>query len=319
MKLLLENWREYTILNERINSLDPDSGRRFINGLLAEMSENDNVISIPDKEMAGIRKWGGLKGEPSFLGAGSRGSAYKFEDKVLKFTNDRDEAEGAALLAGKMHPNVYDVYGSGQRSRENMKNSTLTKQYTSYVVVYKFLNYPTNAMTDVAFKLYHHVRGKNKEMFYRWETSNSMKARELISEFVRSIKEDPMLLGATPDQNPSASENTLPKIKRIADDLGWSNEQHKLFEIMWTLIGGAYAHYLDSSEAVEEYANKITSDPRFEHFHQLALGLTFLKENGITFDDLKASNIMEKNGQAAIIDVGYSMIEGNPELPEIEQ
>jgi serine/threonine protein kinase len=72
-------------------------------------------------------------------------------------------------------------------------------------------------------------------------------------------------------------------------------------------------------EEAQEYTNKILNDPRLDYFHQLASGLTFLKENGIKFDDLKASNVMEKNGHAAIIDVGYSLIEGNPELPEVEQ
>ena len=69
----------------------------------------------------------------------------------------------------------------------------------------------------------------------------------------------------------------------------------------------------------EEYTSKIINDPRLDYFHQLALGITFLKENDIIFDDLKTSNIMEKGGQAAIIDIGYSMVKGDPELPEIDQ
>jgi len=53
------------------------------------------------------------------------------------------------------------------------------------------------------------------------------------------------------------------------------------------------------------------------HFHELALGLTFLEQNGVTFADLKTSNVMDKNGQIAIIDIGKSAVEGNPELPLI--
>ena len=53
------------------------------------------------------------------------------------------------------------------------------------------------------------------------------------------------------------------------------------------------------------------------HFHELALGLTFLEQSGVTFADLKTSNVMDKNGQVAIIDIGKSAVEGNPELPLI--
>tara|TARA_Y100000296_G_scaffold3106_1_gene4290 strand:- start:1322 stop:2269 length:948 start_codon:yes stop_codon:yes gene_type:complete len=315
MKLLLENWREYNRLNERINALDPDTGKRFVLDLLKEVSESDNIIQIPEEELAAIKEWGGLEGEPSFLGQGSRGKAYRFGDKVLKFTNDRRETEGAALLIGKPHPNVYDVIAAGSRTRENMERSTGTKQTAPYIIVYEFLDYPTNAMTDVAELLYYMIRRKDKQLFYNWENSSLKEAKELIAQFLQAIKEEPTLLG----EPASASTNVRPKIKEISDAIGWGPREHKLFETMWTLLGGAYNPYLNSVEEAQEYTNKILNDPRLDYFHQLASGLTFLKENGIKFDDLKASNVMEKNGQAAIIDVGYSLIEGNPELPEIEQ
>jgi hypothetical protein len=315
MKLLLENWRGYMLLNERINSLDPDSGKRFVLDVLKEVSEDDNSISIPDEEMAAIRSWGDLKGEPSFLGSGSRGSAYKFENKVLKFTNDRRETQGAALLVGKSHPNVYDVLAAGSRTKENMEKSSGTKRTAPYIIVYEFLDYPTNAMTDVAELLYYKIRRKDKQLFYNWESSSLEKAKELIAQFLQAIKEEPALLG----EPASASIDVRPKIKEISDAIGWGPREHKLFEIIWTLLGGAYNPHLNSVEEAEEYTNRILNDPRLDYFHQLASGLTFLKENGIKFDDLKASNVMEKNGHAAIIDVGYSLIEGNPELPEVEQ
>ena len=303
------------LLNERINSLDPDSGKRFVLDVLKEVSEDDNSIPIPDGEMAAIRSWGELEGEPSFLGSGSRGSAYKFGNKVLKFTNDRRETQGAALLVGKSHPNVYDVLAAGSRTKENMEKSSGTKRTAPYIIVYEFLDYPTNAMTDVAELLYYKIRRKDKQLFYNWESSSLEKAKELIAQFLQAIKEEPALLG----EPASASIDVRPKIKEISDAIGWGPREHKLFEIIWTLLGGAYNPYLNSVEEAEEYTNRILNDPRLDYFHQLASGLTFLKENGIKFDDLKASNVMEKNGHAAIIDVGYSLIEGNPELPEVEQ
>jgi len=315
MKLLFENWREYNHLNERVNSLDPDSGKRFVGDLLVEVTESDDLILIPEEEMAAIREWGNLEGEPSFLGSGSRGSAYKFGNKVLKFTNDPTETAGAALLVGKSHPNVYDVLGAGKRVRKNMDNSDRGKKFAAYVIVYEFLDYPTNAMIEAASQLYYKIRGTDGKRFYQWEESNLEKAKHLIEEFERSIRRDPTLI----NEPVKRYAYLYSKIKGITDSLGWGDEQHKLFETMWMLIGGATGQYLDSPEAVEEYKSKIINDSRLEHFHQLALGLTFLKENGITFDDVKTSNIMDKNGQAAIIDVGYSIIEGKPELPEIEQ
>jgi hypothetical protein len=134
-----------------------------------------------------------------------------------------------------------------------------------------------------------------------------------MREFIRNIKEDPTLLGEPSEK----VESMVPKIKRIARALGWDDRQHKLFEILWTLIGGHYGQHLDSSKEAEEYTLRVLDDSRLDYFHQIALGLTFLKENGITFDDLKTSNIMEKSGQAAIIDIGKSIVEGNPGIPEI--
>ena len=318
MKHLLESWREYNRLNERINTLDPDSGKRFINDLLIEVVTEDNSIQIPEGELDAIKQWAGLSGAPSFLGSGSRGRAYKFGNRVLKFTNDLNEARAAALIAGKTHPNVYDIYTVGKRLRENMDNSSPKFKHAAYVIVYGFLNYPTTAMIDVGQQLYYKIRDRNKNLFYHWKDSNLEEAKTLISEFVASVKQNPELLGE-PSGGRSSRENLAPKIKNITSSLGWSEEQHNLFITIWTLIGGLYGTFLETPAAVEEYTSKIINDPRLDHFHQLALGITFLKENDIIFDDLKTSNIMEKAGQAAIIDIGYSMVKGDPELPEIDQ
>lgn len=315
MKLLLENWREYSRLNERINTLDPDTGKRFVLDLLKEMDESDNTIQIPEEELAAIKEWGGLEGAPSFLGQGSRGKAYRFGDKVLKFTNDRRETEGAALLIGKSHPNVYDIVAAGRRAKESMDNSGGTHRTAPYVIVYEFLDYPTNNMADAAEMLYFMIRRKDKELFYNWDDANLEKGKELVAQFLEAANNDPAILGEPSE----TAADVRPKIKQIAAAMGWGPAEHKLFEILWILLGGAYNQYFNSVEAAKEYANKFLNDPRLDYFHQLASALTFLKENGITFDDLKASNIMEKNGQVAIIDVGYSTIEGRPELPEVEE
>lgn len=40
------------------------------------------------------------------------------------------------------------------------------------------------------------------------------------------------------------------------------------------------------------------------HIDKLASGLTFLKKNGIRFSDLKASNVLQRDGEPVIIDLG---------------
>jgi len=74
---------------------------------------------------------------------------------------------------------------------------------------------------------------------------------------------------------------------------------------------------LDSPENVQAYVSQIMKNPKMQYFHQLALGLTFLFENGVIFRDLKTSNVMEKNGQVAIIDIGYSTVRSDAEIPAI--
>tara|TARA_Y100000310_G_scaffold201429_1_gene201518 strand:+ start:9316 stop:10287 length:972 start_codon:yes stop_codon:yes gene_type:complete len=313
MKFLFENWREFNFLNEKINSLSSDPACRFVADCLVEVAKVDDIL-IPEREMVAIRKWGKLEGSPIFLGSGSRGSAYKFGDRVLKFTHDRSEVSAAALLVGKAHPNVYNVYAVGKRNRQNLENSDLNFKHAIYIIVYEFLEYPTRAMALVAQLLNEKIRSsKDGSLFYSWGESNLSEAKELIREFVKSVKEDPSLLGEPSEK----FGNILPKIEVMARSLGWSNRQHKLFEISWTLIGGAYTQNLNSPVAVERYASKIIVDSRLDYFHQLALGLTFLKSVGVIFDDLKNTNVMQKNGQVVIIDVGKSRVQKRPEIPEI--
>ena len=111
MKLILENWREYTENLEPINTLE--SGRRFINDLLVEVEQDKYKLSttgISGEEFNQIKKWAGLTGGPDFLGKGSKGNAYGFGDKVLKITSDYSEVAACAALVGKSHPNVYKIY-----------------------------------------------------------------------------------------------------------------------------------------------------------------------------------------------------------------
>ena len=51
---------------------------------------------------------------------------------------------------------------------------------------------------------------------------------------------------------------------------------------------------------------------------EIASGMTFLKINGVTYTDIKPSNIMLKNGKSAIIDLGRSSVKGYPQIEIIK-
>jgi len=51
---------------------------------------------------------------------------------------------------------------------------------------------------------------------------------------------------------------------------------------------------------------------------EIASGMTFLKENGVIYTDIKPSNIMLKYGKAAIIDLGRSSVKGYPQIEIIK-
>ena len=53
------------------------------------------------------------------------------------------------------------------------------------------------------------------------------------------------------------------------------------------------------------------------HFHEIATALTFLFKNGVRFPDIKPSNILSKDGAAAVIDLGRSSVKRDVEIPEI--
>jgi len=306
MKLLFENWRKYQMM-ERINELD--SGKRFILDRLVEVTEEDNKTGLPEDQLEKIKKWAGLSGEANFLGRGSRGSAFKFGDKVLKITNDINEAKGAALIMGKNHPNVYTIEKVGKRSQEDIDNSNIPGRF---VIVYEFLDYPNTMMTDATNQMLYKVKSKDKgNRYYQWKPEYLNLARRLTKDLSVAIADNPQLLGEPQKKYGPPIE----KIEKIADELQWSIEEQMIFSEFWALDYGVNnRRSLDTPENLNEYGQNIFNNPIAEYFHQLALGLTFLYNNGVVFRDLKGPNVMEKDGQIVIIDIGYSNIKGDPEL-----
>lgn len=306
MRSVMREWREFSSLNKRINTLD--SGKRFINEELVEVGEQHNVIGLSESEIEKIKSWASLDGSPDFLGTGSKGSSYKFGNKVLKITSDPSEARACASILGKTHPNVYDVYKVGERSRED-REQNMPKM--AYAIVYGFLDYPNKPMVQAAERMYHKIR-KN-DFFYSWRDDYLKKSEDLIKDLLVAVNKDETILG-----HMVAPYSTIqPKIDNISTRMGWNDLEKALFTELWTTSVGMYNNSLDSPINVMRTAQNVFEDPKGEYAHQLALGLTFLNNNGVRFDDLKTSNVMEKNGQIAIIDIGYSSVLGSPEIPKI--
>ena len=113
------------------------------------------------------------------------------------------------------------------------------------------------------------------------------------------------------------SRDIRPMLKSLASQLGFNELETNLLVVFWTFNRGAYNDTLDSSLNALEHVREVFSSIKTNYLNQLALGLTWLNKNGIRFSDLKTSNVMEKDGQIAIIDIGYSQVREKKEIPTI--
>ena len=303
MKSLIEKWRGYKKLDERINTLD--SGKRFINDSLVEITDDTRDLKLPPDKINQLKEWGGLQGNPEFLGAGSKGAAYLFGDKVLKFTSDATEYRAAKAIVGKEHPNVYTIFEARELPPELRRY-----KHQGYAIVYSYLDYPNKLMVEATKEM--HQRSMWSLMTgatgprlgpYAWRDTFLPEAETLIKQLIKAVSVGDITL--SPPAN-KWNDTIKPKIDSIGDALGWSDLQIYIFTGFWTLNVGLHNSTLSDEVSLLNHAKEVLSDPRTLYFNQLALGLTFLYDNGIIFNDLKTSNVMEKNGQIAIIDIGYA-------------
>ena len=287
---------------ERINTLD--TGKRFINDVLTKINEQNSKIGLDQEEISLITRWAGLSGDPAFLGAGSKGKAYLFGDRVLKITSDISEAKAAALISGEEHPNVYRIDKVGRTPAGK------------FAIVYEFLDYPNQSMVKAAEIMWGRVSfaGENKEKYYAWNPRTLSRARQLTENLIRELRERPEVLGKSHE----GWGSIRPKIEKVAERMGWSEQDKMDFSEFWLLdYGLSERKSLDTPGNVVLHATEVLKNPIADYYNQLATGLTWLKQHGIQFNDLKTSNIMEKNNQIAVIDIGYSTVEGRPEIPLI--
>ena len=305
----MENWRklkEDVFLFEKVNSLS--SNKRYVNDRLLEITSEDprNQFPLSEKELNKIKHQVHLEGAPDFLGSGSQGGAWRFGNKVLKITKDSSEAHAAYLLVGKGHSNVYKIFLVARRDSEDLE----TLQHMPYIIVYELLDYPTNAMADVTNNLFHKIKKNN--IFYNWDETYLARTKSLMRTLVKHVNKQPETLGVH-----EKGRNFVPKLENIAAQLGFDKLETKLLVTLWTFEHGSYNNSLASPLSSLEHVKSIFSNPKTNYLNQLLLGLTWLNKNGIVFSDLKTSNVMEKDGQIAIIDIGYSQVREKKNIPAI--
>ena len=229
-----------------------------------------------------------------------------FGDTYKDFT----EASAANKIAGKVHPNVYTVH-----MVRKLPQSVFKKNVGPFIVVYDFLEYPNKHMADSVNQLENLIlwskdKKKVQNTFYYWNSSMKGKIVSFAKEFVDSAKNFDF---GKIDVSISPFEKYSLLVS--SSKLNWSKDEQEYLYAMF-LFFGVWSGF-NSYESLVGLYNSMVGSKKFDYLCQLASGLTFLKHNGINFDDLKTSNIMQKNGEIVIIDIGKSKVEGSETIKQL--
>jgi len=285
-----------------------------------------------------IREWGDLAGTwkqltgtANYEGGGSRGLAFRFDDKILKVTNDISEAQACAKLIGISHPNIYETYTVAQTTPIDIGYD---KKAPYYLIIEEYWP-PSDEQQRAAaqYVLYKVDRRRGiipNKIYYDWEPGFLNKFKSMLAELVQEATANPILL--TPENEFTTMSKML---KFVAMKLRWSSQHANLFTQFFACIpsAGKALHGLEDThlsaappwrkeDTVERglitYAKDLLASKEIEYLHQIALSLTFLEQQGIHFYDLTAGNIRSKNGQIGLIDLGYSQIQNTTSLTTLD-
>ena len=301
MKLLFENWRRF------VEGQRPHY--RLIGNIITELTEEQlKEFPLPDEELEKIKEWGDLTGEPSFLGSGTMGSAYLFDDdKVLKITSDFKEAQAAKLIEGDKHPNVYEVLKVARRWKVGT-DAPEEEPDRPFAIVYEMvgepglLNFPTEDQKMVIKKAEATV--DREKTWTNW-TDNFENAKENFLEAAEDYDLEGEIVPRFKDESG--------KLDSILSEMDGEQVDKDAIKLAYKMSVGVIGGNLNSFESVEE----VVESDKFKNVADLASGLTFLKDNGITFRDLKTSNVMNVDGKLIIIDIGKSGVEGRVDIETI--
>jgi hypothetical protein len=219
-----------------------------------EEMATDRFMPYIDK----IRQWAGIESTRlQKLGGGSQGVAYQIGDKVVKITDDKTEAVAAAQIAGKQHPNVYEIYKVGRIGDD------------LYIIVYGYVNPPKDKMEQIAKYGNGIVHGLGRKKFLNF-----------ISDWTGPSK-------------------VINQMRKAVD--GYQGYEAYMARLYSYFITGQQDYKL---------ALEATKTANFKYFVDIMDGLKFLYDNGVWFVDVSSHNVMERNGRAVLIDVGYSNTPG---------
>jgi len=301
MKLLMENWRKF------VEGQQPHY--RLVTNSITKLTEQQlREFPLSDEELEKIKEWGGLTGDPSFLGSGTMGSAYLFDDdKVFKITSDYKEAQAAKLIEDEEHPNVYKVLKVARRWKAGDK-APEEESRRPFVIVYEMVGEPG---------LFNFPTQEQKPIIQKAEaTIDRYRAWTNWAEDFETAKEN--FLKAVEDYD--LEEEEIPKFKSeedkldsILDQMEGDKKDKDAIKLAYRMSAGLFGNNLRSLDNIKD----VLDSEKFGYVADLASGLTFLKDRGISFRDLKTSNVMNVDDKLIIIDIGKSGVSGYVDIETI--
>lgn len=282
---------------------------RLVVNELKQLSEEQLAeFPLSSEELAKIKDWAGLDGDPSFLGSGSMGSAYLFKNnKVLKITSDIKEAQAAKLIEGKLHPNVYTILKVGRRWSRG-EAPLKDEPNRPFVIVYDMVgqagtyNFPNSQQADVIKSAEATIT--SQPVWTNWpDNFNQAKANFLEYSAQYDLEDNPI----------PRFQSEEDKLDSLLNSMPLDNKARSAIKLAYTTTVGLYSGKLNTIDSLVEVVNS----SKFRYTSELASGLTFLKKNGIFFKDLKTSNVMSVSDKLIIIDIGKSGIKNPIEIETI--
>jgi len=294
MSELHKSWRKF-VAESRVKP------KRVVGNKLIEVTiEQLRDFPLDEQELSRIKKWGELDGDPSFLGSGTMGSAYQFASKVLKITRDTNEARAASLIAGKFHPNVYRVHKVGKRYDDIPENVGMPKH--NFLIVYDLVaeevggpDLPNQEQQIVIKNMFANL----KDIYYNWPDNFN----DIKQVFLMWSQKNQDVLNSL---NISKFEKYDKKLSDLISSAGIEGQSKEALLTAWGSTAGFYGPGNLTPEGVE----RAIKSPLMTYINEVSSGLTFLKQNGVRFVDLKTTNVMNDDGRLVIIDVGKSNTEG---------
>jgi len=274
--------------------------------------------------------WNKLTGKANYEGHGTKGLAFRFDDKILKVTRDDSEAQACTKLIGSSHPNIYETYAVARTTPIDIGHD---KKAPYYLIIEEYLEPATKEMLEVAKYVLERVdqkrHGQRNKLYYEWKSDYLQEFKDLLKQLIQTVSANSELLA-----NDNKHTTTVQRLRLIAKNIGWDERQTNLFEQFFRLSDASYALHGTEDDILAadppwrnketirrglyNHAKSLFSSVKLQHLHELAMALTYLKQRGILFHDVSAGNIRSKGGKIGLIDLGYSTVAGKKDLEVLD-